>query len=68
MTTEHNIVSFVLLFDCDFSLFERACFFFFFFSYFPLFCIKQQRRDGYLSFSLPFDPALYVMKTGEPRG
>ncbi len=24
MTTEHNIVSFVLLFDCDFSLFERA--------------------------------------------
>lgn len=31
MTTEHNIVSFVLLFDYDFSLFERACFSFFFF-------------------------------------
>ncbi|KAL2847240.1 hypothetical protein BJY01DRAFT_166883 [Aspergillus pseudoustus] len=39
-----------------------------FLSFFYPLCIKNQRRDGYLSFLFPFNPALYVMKTGEPRG
>jgi hypothetical protein len=49
-----------------FYLFGFSLFSVLFFSSF--FCIKNQRRDGYLSFLFPFNPALYVMKTGEPRG